>query len=339
MVLRRRNIATDCCTASSYATVTPHRSGLTRDRRDAYHGHMNRDAPARLPARQRDLERAPRRTFLRAIGAAAALHVLPVRAEAAPIRIGLTPVFLDDQMRFLGQWRQWLERKLGRAVVFVQRGSYREIVDLVRAHKLDFAWVCGYPFVRYRKEMTLVAVPIWRGQPTYRSYVIVPADDTRSTSLSNLRGKVFAYSDPDSNSGYLYPRYVLTTLGEVPDNFFARSFFTWAHRKVVEAVGVALADGGAVDGYVWETLAESNPELTRETRIIDRSPPLGYPPFVARADIPAEELNRFRAILLEMADDPDGLDLLRRLRLDGFTIAEPALYDGIAHMAARVSHP
>lgn len=304
---------------------------------------MNSDASAHSPAPggdlERDLERAPRRSFLRAIGAAAALHVFPARADPVPIRIGLTPVFLDDQMRFLGQWRQWLERKLGRAVVFVQRGSYREIVDLVRARKLDFAWVCGYPFVRYRKEMTLVAVPLWRGQPTYQSYVIVPADDTRSTSLSDLRGKVFAYSDPDSNSGYLYPRYVLTTLGEAPDNFFARSFFTWAHRKVVEAVGVALADGGAVDGYVWETLAESNPELTRATRIIDRSPPLGYPPFVARADIPADELNRFRTILLEMADDPDGLDLLRRLRLDGFTIAEPTLYDGIAHMAARVSRP
>lgn len=300
---------------------------------------MNRDASAHLPAPERDLERAPRRSFLRVIGAAAALRVLPAHAGDVPVRIGLTPVFLDDQMRFLGQWRQWLERKLGRAVVFVQRGSYREIVDLVRARKLDFAWVCGYPFVRYRNDMTLVAVPLWRGQPTYQSYVIVPADDTRSTSLSALRDKVFAYSDPDSNSGYLYPRYVLTTQGEAPDNFFARSFFTWAHRKVVEAVGVALADGGAVDGYVWETLAESHPDLTRTTRIIDRSPALGYPPFVARVDLPADELHRFRAILLEMADDPSGLDLLRRLRLDGFTVGEPALYDGIAHMAARVSHP
>ena len=175
-------------------------------------------------------------------------------------------VTAHDQIALLGMWQNYLESRLQRPVSFVQRGSYREIVDLVRAHKLDFAWVCGYPFVRYRKEMTLVAVPLWRGQPTYQSYVIVPADDTGSTRLSDLRGKVFAYSDPDSNSGYLYPRYVLTTLGEAPDNFFARSFFTWAHRKVVEAVGVALADGGAVDGYVWETLAESNPELTRRLR-------------------------------------------------------------------------
>lgn len=267
------------------------------------------------------------------------MPIVSARAADDPIRIGLTPVFLDDQMSFLTDWKRWLEVKLGRAVIFVQRGNYREVVDLVRTGKLDFAWVCGYPYVRHQRELRLVAVPLWRGGPYYHSYIIVPADDTRSNSLIELRGKIFAFSDPDSNSGYLYPRYLLTTRKEDPSNFFARSFFTWAHRKVVEAVGVALADGGAVDGYVWETLAEVRPELTRATRIIERSPALGYPPFVARADIPAAQFERFRAVLLGMATDPAGEELLRRLHLDGFIAGEPALFADIARMAARVARP
>lgn len=280
-----------------------------------------------------------RRRFLQAAAVAAGLVALPTRATDAPVRIGLTPVFLDDQMGFLRQWRAWLESRLGRTVIFAQRGNYREVVDLVRTGKLDFAWICGYPYVRYRRELKLVAVPLWRGGPWYQSYLIVPADDTRSTSLADLRGKVFAYSDPDSNSGYLYPRYLLTMRGENPANFFSRSFFTWAHRKVVEAVGVALADGGAVDGYVWETLAEVHPELTRATRIIERSERFGHTPFVARGDIAPAELERFRAVLTGMAADPEGEALLRRLRLDGFVPGDPALYDGIARMAARVQRP
>ncbi|MCK0513001.1 PhnD/SsuA/transferrin family substrate-binding protein [Aromatoleum buckelii] len=283
------------------------------------------------------LEACGRRAFLRGVGALAALTVLPSHAADIPVRIGLTPVFLDDQMGFLSQWRRWLEVKLGRTVVFVQRGSYREIMDLLRAGKLDFAWVCGYPYVRHRQELKLVAVPLWRGEPCYQSYFIVPADDPRTGTLAELRGKVFAYSDPDSNSGYLYPRYLLTTQGENPDNFFSRSFFTWAHRKVVEAVGIALADGGAVDGYVWETLAELHPDLTRATRVIERSPPLAYPPFVARSDIPAVELAGFRGVLLDMAADPEGMDLL--LRLDGFIPGKSELFDEIARMAARVRNP
>jgi phosphonate transport system substrate-binding protein len=274
--------------------------------------------------------------------ALAALPACPATAangDSAIVRIGLTPVFLDDQVSFLGKWRSWLEQKLGRSVVFVQRGNYREIVDLLRSGKIDFAWLCGYPYIRHRHEFRLVAVPLWRGQPLYQSYLIVPADDRRTKSIGELRGKVFAYSDPDSNSGYLYPQYVLNQQGEKPSTFFSRTFFTWAHRKVVEAVGVGLADGGAVDGYVWDTLAEVRPDLTAATRIIDRSPLLGYPPFVARGDIPTRELERFRQVLLGMAEDPQGGELLGRLRLDGFTAGQPSLFDGIARMAAKVGRP
>lgn len=287
----------------------------------------------------RALTSVTRRRFLHGGAAAAGLAMLPTWAADDAVRIGLTPVFLDDQMSFLGHWRNWLETRLGRTVIFVQRGNYREVVDSVRTGKLDFAWICGYPYVQHRRELKLVAVPLWRGGPWYQSYIIVPSDDTRSASLADLRGKVFAYSDPDSNSGYLYPRYLLATRGENPATYFSRSFFTWGHRKVVEAVGVALADGGAVDGYVWETLAEVRPELARATRIIERSSPLGHPPFVARGDIPPAELERFRAVLTGMAADPVGEELLRRLHLDGFTPGEPALYDEIARMATRVQQP
>lgn len=265
-----------------------------------------------------------------------ACSAIASNSEGTVIRIGLTPVFLDDQVSFLGKWRAWLEEKLGRSVVFVQRGNYREIVDLLRSGKIDFAWLCGYPYIRHRHEFRLVAVPLWRNQPLYQSYLIVPADDKRTKSIIDLRGKVFAYSDPDSNSGYLYPQFALTVQGEKPSLFFSRSFFTWAHRKVVEAVGVGLADGGAVDGYVWETLAEVRPELTAATKIIDRSPMLGYPPFAARNDLPAKELEHFRQVLLGMGSDPKGSELLGRLRLDGFVSGSPALFDGIAQMAAKV---
>jgi phosphonate transport system substrate-binding protein len=258
---------------------------------------------------------------------------------AAPERvlIGLTPVFLADQVSFLERWRNWFEQRLERPVGFVQRGNYREIVDLVRQGKLDFAWLCGYPYVRYRREMRLVAAPLWRGRPYYQAYLIVPADDSRSKSLFDLRGKVFAYSDPDSNSGYLYPQYLLVQAGENPAAFFSRTFYTWGHRKVVEAVSVGLAAGGAVDGYVWEVLQENGSELTRGTRVIASSPLLGHPPFVARNTIPQADFDRFRRALMGMAADPEGAGLLGSLRLDGFVDAPPTLYDGIARMVQRVN--
>jgi phosphonate transport system substrate-binding protein len=279
---------------------------------------------------------AGRRIFLKSAVAAATARLLPAHAEPGALRIGLTPVFLDDQMSFLTRWRAWLERRLKRSVVFVQRGSYREVMDLIRGGKIDLAWICGYPYVRYRHQLRLVAVPLWRGRPYYQSYLVVPATDRKSNSLADLRGKVFAYSDPDSNSGFLYPQYRLATQGENPTTFFSRSFFTWAHRKVVEAVGAGLVDGGAVDGYVWETLAEFHPALTNATRVIERSPDFAHTPFVARPDIAAAELQQFRATLFDMQADAEGAQLLRLLSLDGFVPGEPSMFDGIARMATRV---
>jgi phosphonate transport system substrate-binding protein len=270
----------------------------------------------------------------------AASAILPAHVHAvstpAPIRLGLMPVFLDDQVTFLEQWRHWLARKLERPVLFVQRGNYREMVDLLRSGKIDAAWLCGYPYVRYRHELQLLAVPLWRRLPLYQSYLIVPHDDLSTQRIGDLRGKVFAYSDPDSNSGFLYPRHLLKSRGENPASFFSRTFFTWAHRKIVEAVGVGLAHGGAVDGYVWETLAEVRPELTASTRIIERSPFMGHPPFVARRDLPREKLARIRQTLISMTEDDEGRALLKQLRLDGFVAGEYRLFESIDKMAREL---
>ncbi len=133
------------------------------------------------------------------------------RAADAPIHIGTTAVILDDQLGFMRAWRDFLQPTLGRPVVFVQRGSYREITAMLLADQLDFAWVCGYPYVRHRDTLELLALPNWRGKPLYRSYLIVPATDTSSDGFAALAGKVLAYSDPDSNSGFLVPQYEMSS--------------------------------------------------------------------------------------------------------------------------------
>lgn len=282
-----------------------------------------------------------RRTFL-ATGLGLALQG-PGRVMGAgngtslpELRIGLTPVFLDDQASFLRRWHDHLESRLDRPVDFTQRGTYREIVELLLQDKLDAAWICGYPYVRHRSRLRLLAVPLFEGRPWYRSYLIVPAGDRISRSILDLRGRVFAFSDPDSNSGYLYPNFQLTTLRERADAFFGKTFFTWAHRKVVEAVATEVAQGGAVDGYVWETLARYQPDLTRRTRVLARSPEFGFPPFVARLGLPRTDLAGLQHLLQGMASDPTGIELLRELNLSGFTAGQERMYAGIEQMVRVV---
>ncbi len=251
------------------------------------------------------------------------------------IRIGLTPVILTDQTSFLNDWQDYLSERFGRPVRFVQRQTYREVVELLLEGDLDAAWLCGYPYVQHRDEFELLAVPVFQGQNTYHSYLIVPASDHQTQSLADLKGKVFAYSDPDSNSGYLYPQVELIRLGFKPRYFFSKTFFTWSHRNVVKAVADGVANGGAVDSYVWETLAANEPELVRRTRVVSESPAFGFPPLVIRRNIPRNKSVELRHAFIGMADDRVGVALLNRLNLDGFVLEPDSTYDSIA-AAARL---
>lgn len=266
---------------------------------------------------------------------ASALHATEQSAKP-PIRIGLTPVFLDYQAIFINEWRDYLQRQLAQPVTFVQRGNYREIVDMLRDGKLDFAWLCGYPYVRNKKLLLLVAVPLYQGKPLYQSYLIVPSSDKQTQSLDDLRGKHFAFSDPDSNSGHLYTEYSLAKQSKNSSSHFAKTFFTWGHRKVVEAVANGLAQGGAVDGYVWDTLALSHPELTSKTRIVSKSPQFGHPPFVASAATPKQDIAAMQQVLSHMEHDKEGVRLLNKLNLDGFVYGNGHLFDSIEEMATFV---
>jgi phosphonate transport system substrate-binding protein len=284
-----------------------------------------------LPGEDRFVNR-DRRLALKALGAGACALAAKAAAQPRSLRLGLTAVFLDDEIRFLLQWRAYLEQRVGRKVEFVQRGRYRETVELLREGRLDAAWICGFPYVRFKSELQLIAVPLFEGKPLYRSYLIVPTSDATTRSILDLRGRVFAFSDPDSNSGYLYPSYVLRTSGERADAFFKRAFFTWAHSKVVDAVSTRLAHGGAVDGYVWETLHRTRGDLTAGTRVVTRSPEFGHPPIVARADLAPELAQGLRAAFTGMTRDAEGRALLANLNLDGFAPGNEGLFDSIEAM-------
>ena len=269
---------------------------------------------------------------------AAALAAPQVLAQTEPaFRFALTPVFLDNDAAVIASLRAALSQDMGRTVELVQRRTYQEITASLLDGSVDAAWICGYPFLQYRDRLALLGVPVWRGQPLYQSYLIIGRDDP-AQSLEDLRGGIHAFSDPDSNSGYLVTASDLARLGETPESFFSRSIFTYGHRNVVRAVAGGLTRSGSVDGYVWEALANVEPSLTAGTRIVSRSEWLGFPPFAARADrASADDLQAFGRALRHLDASPSGREALHLLFLDKVQDGNASLFDGIAARMAELS--
>lgn len=273
--------------------------------------------------------RISRRRLL-ATGAAALAFAPMARAQQDSFKFGLTPVFLSNDLELLEHLRNYLSAKVGEPVELVTRRTYQEITALLVSGQIHGAWICGYPYVQYRADLDLVATPSWQGKPLYQSYLIAAAD-REVDDWRWLEDDIHAFSDPDSNSGFLVTRALLAENGLSPGAFFSRTFFTYGHRNVIRAVASGLARSGSVDGYVWEVMRETEPELVEQTRIVWRSEWLGFPPVASPKSLSADpRLSRFREAILSMQDEPEGRRVLDMLRLDGFVPADPSLFDAIA---------
>jgi phosphonate transport system substrate-binding protein len=271
-----------------------------------------------------------RRRFLAGLSASGTLYAPALARSTAVFRLGLTPVFLDNDAVVIERLRSAFSHAMGEPVDLIQRRTYQEITASLLDGSVDAAWICGYPFLQHRRELALLGVPVWRGRPLYQSYLIVSLKD-EATGLEDLRNNVHAFSDPDSNSGYLVTASDLARLGETPERFFARSVYTYGHRNVVRAVADGLTRSGSVDGYVWEVLSVVEPSLTGRTRVVKKSEWLGFPPFASRADRASNpELRWFGEALRSLDSTPDGQDALELLFLDRISEADVSLFDGIA---------
>lgn len=276
-----------------------------------------------------------RRRALSMLAGTAALAV-PAVAQSRPFLLALTPVLMTSDLDLLGLLRNYLSSALSAPVQLMTRRSYQDVTVLVLGGKVDAAWVCGYPYVMHRDSLEVVAVPVWRGAPLYKSYIIVERG-SEVRDWTGLEGQMHAFSDPDSNSGYLVTAALLAQHGRRVESFFSGTVFTYEHRNVVRAVAAGLAQSGSVDGYIWEVMAEIEPELVEATRVLKKSEQLGFPPVVVNPVFADEgKTKALRHALLSMAEDQTGRALLAELRLDGFVETEDTLFDGIATRVAQL---
>lgn len=297
-------------------------------------GHSSQSDPVARSQREPAHSMLSRRGMLAAMAAFAAVG--PVRVHAAraerPLAFGLTPVFLDSDIKLLADLKTYLTRHVGQPVELVQRRTYQEITTMLLTGQLDAAWVCDDPYVHYEDQLALLAVPLYHRRPYYQCYVVVH-DTSTAKRFDDIRGTVHAFSDPDSTSGYLNTRYLLALRNTTPADFFRSSFFTYGHRNVIRAVAAGLAESGSVDGYVWDVMKEREPEFVRRTRVIYRSEWLGFPPVVGLKALRDSRPSRaIAAALLDMPSDPLGREILATLALDGFTTAKPSLYHATMKM-------
>lgn len=245
---------------------------------------------------------------------------VPPRQSSPSLRVAVgAMVSPKETVVYYRQLVEFLGKKMNTPVELVQRKTYHEINQLLGRGEIDLGFICSGPYAGGKEEFgfQVLVVPQIHGEHFYRSYLIVNKKQPYQR-LEDLRGHVFAFTDPDSNTGRLAPSFWLYQRGEKPEQFFSKVIYTYSHDNSILAVSRGLVDGAAVDGLVWEYFQNTNPAFTKPTRVILKSEPYAIPPVVASREFPQEKRNQIRQILLTFHLEAEGRQILSKLMIDRF---------------------
>jgi phosphonate transport system substrate-binding protein len=256
-----------------------------------------------------------------------------------PIRIGvvsmITPV---DTVRYYQEIIDYISDKIGMSVELVYRKTYDEMDRLLEKGSVDAAFICSLPYVEDRRKfgLELLVAPQVKGRAFYKSYIVVHKDsDIRN--FDELRNRTFAFTDPKSNSGKLYPVYRLAKSGNIPEDFFKKYIYSYSHNKSVELVAKKVVDAAAVESLIYNYMQQKGSPYVQQTRIIEKSPDFGIPPLVTSWRGPTFLKEKIVEILVTMHGDRKGRKILSEMLIDKFVEVPDSNYDSIREMLSYVS--
>jgi phosphonate transport system substrate-binding protein len=241
-----------------------------------------------------------------------------------------------------------LAQELGIPVEVSVPTSYAAVIEAMGANNVDIGWLAplAYVLAHQKFEAQVILASVRQGSKTYRSQIITPADST-IRSVSELRGKKFAFVDSASASGFLYPSALLRDNGVDPKRDLAETLNAGGHDKVVIAVYNKQVDAGATFGDSVEggpptdarTLVLSTlPDVMEKVKVLAKTDPIPNDTVSVRRGLSADVVSRIRAGLIKVAASPEGKKALTDLyRIDGLTEATDRDYDPVRKAAQVLS--
>ncbi len=267
---------------------------------------------------------------LAAMLGAATVHAAEVlRVSAIPDE---APTELQRKFAPLGEY---LEKETGMEVKFTPVSDYAAVVEGLATKKIDLAWLGGFTFVQAKLRTNGEAIPLVQRaeDEVFTSKFIVPVDSP-ITTISELKGKTFAFGSPSSTSGHLMPRYFLLQDGIDPDKDFTKVAFSGAHDATVAFVASGRVDAGVLNASVMDKLIEKGDANAARVKIIATTPPYFDYNWTVRPGMdPALRQKIADAFLKLDPADPEQKAIMDLQRASKFVPTKTENYEGIEKAA------
>jgi len=211
-------------------------------------------------------------------------------------------------------------RRLSRPVTIEMKVSktYDQCQDALVGGQVDFVRFGPASYVlaqQKNRNVQLLAMEEENGRKRFKGVIIVRAD-SGITSLSELKGRSFAFGDPTSTVGRYLSQAELLKAGIHAKDLKSFEYLN-RHDKVAKAVALGDFDAGAVMVSVFEKENEEG-----RLKVISSFDNVTKP-WIAREGLPADVCEALRESLLSIRDR----EILKELKISGFVATSDADFE------------
>ncbi len=221
----------------------------------------------------------------------------------------------------------------------------RPVSDLWSDPNLLISQCCGADVMHsYKNRLLPIATPEFAAPGclggSYCSMVVV-ADKCPFDDVRDMHGAVAVINGPESHSGMSALRHLVSGR-HVDGHFFAGVKISGSHLASLEMIRQREADVAAIDSVTLALIQRHLDGAMCGVRILGQTYRAPAPPYVVRVSIPADEIEKVRAALVETFDDRSLADCRETLLLNGVTLATQEDYwvlDAFKDHAGSLGYP
>ena len=229
-----------------------------------------------------------------------------------PIKMSIVP-FLETQRlaRGMQSLSAALEQENGLKYSGDVPTSYAAVAEALCADRVDVGWLSPLAYILANRkcgaDMQLISINT-SGATTYGGMIVVGAESP-ARGLEDLKGKSFAWVDPSSTSGYLFPRALFEEKGLAVESFLGQQIYAGGHDKVIVAVLNHQVEAGAIFKDQRERMQATYPNIMEATRVLAETADIPNDGVAYRKSLPKDIIDKTNQALLAISGRPDGRQL------------------------------
>ncbi len=260
--------------------------------------------------------------------------------EENVIKMGFVPLKDGDKLiESVEPLTEMLSKELGIKVEGFTATNYVGVVEGLGSGQVDFGFIPPFAYVLANQEngaKVILTALNKSGESKYRTQFMV-RKDSDIDSFQDIKGKIVAFVDPSSTSGYLFPGAHLINEG-IDIEKDIQPMYSGGHDKSLQLLLNKDVDVAATFVDIRERYKDEFPTAMEDIKI------LGYTDYIpgisvtVKGDMDEKMEEDIKSALIKIADTEEGKELLKNLfNMYGFEEATDEDYDIIRTTAKTMN--